>query len=99
MVQEWAPHGTDCPNAAKMRSLAMGWGTFFTVQHTLDAIMQLADMGPWDHFINLSGADYPARPLPTLTAYLGLPEHRQLSFIKYGVFPSSLEVRLRSVTQ
>lgn len=85
-------HGQSQVNVIKMESIQMGWGSFFIMQQTLEAIRVLQLMGPWQHFINLSGSDYVARPIPALVDFLG--QRQGTNFIKFGVFPRSLDERV-----
>lgn len=76
------------------RSTYMGWGSIKTVTQTLSAIHTLLKKGEWTHFINLSGADYPVRPISSLSLFLSSPNNLHTNFIKYGLYPLVLQGRL-----
>jgi hypothetical protein len=76
-----------------MPSIAMGWGSFYTVQQTLLAVDRLLKLGRWSHFINLSGLDYIAKSITELGEYVS-KKGRETNFVKYGVFPASLDERI-----
>jgi hypothetical protein len=68
------------PNADMIRSEKAIWGGYSLVDAELRGMERLLEMGPWSHFINLSGQDFPLKPQRQILAFLNANLYRE--FIK-----------------
>ncbi len=68
------------PNADMIRSEKAIWGGYSLVDAELRGMERLLEMGPWSHFINLSGQDFPLKPQKQILAFLNANLYRE--FIK-----------------
>jgi hypothetical protein len=59
------------PNIHYLPRLRITWGGWSIVEMTLNAMRFLSEHpGEWTHFVNLSGQDYPLRPVSALRGFL-----------------------------
>ena len=99
---------TDAQTAASMRAVTRGldnvfymprrpisWGGWNLAAVDLDAIsFALQTERPWDYFINMSGHDYPLRPIEDLRAFLSRkPGANYLEAVPYARSPWHIKRR------
>lgn len=71
----------DYPNAAMLKGKKALWGGYSLVDATLRGMAELLRMNPdWEHFINLSGQDFPLKSQGEIARFLS--QHRGTEFIK-----------------
>src|SRR5207248_2855233 len=83
----YAPIETDAtaqPSVALLPRRPCAWGTFGTVDATLDGIRQ-ALCAPFDHLTLLTGQDYPVKPASWVASFLD--DNRGVSFVEYSALP------------
>ena len=72
---------TGRPNVHFLDSISVNWGGWSICEIEFRAIRLLADIGQdWDYLINLSGQDYPVRPISHLRQFLA--ERQGQNFIQ-----------------
>jgi hypothetical protein len=83
------------PNVRFLDSIPVSWGGWSQCEAEFRAIRHLIASGePWDYLVNLSGQDYPLRPLSELKAFLA--ERQGTNFIRTRTLAGNpLHFRLR----
>jgi hypothetical protein len=76
----------DRANASFVRRLSLHWGRYGHVQATLIGLAEAVGRGvPFDHFVLLTGQDYPIKPQEAIEAHF--ERHRGTSFMEWYRLP------------